>query len=72
LLERHDCGVTYAPGDAGRLVELLVELRADPERLRAMSRNAAELFERRFSADKVYGEMATYLVELGARLAPAG
>ena len=61
LLSKHECGVIYSNGNGAVLAELLLELCNDRERLRTMSANALNLFEQRFVAEKVYGEMCEYL-----------
>jgi len=64
LLCEHDCGLTYPEANPEGLAAALRELYDQPERLREMSRNARSLFEKRFVAEKVYGEMAEYLKEV--------
>lgn len=64
LLGEHGCGVTYDNGDAQRLTELLSELYDDPSRVAAMSERARALFERRFAAEMVYGDMMQHLVRV--------
>jgi glycosyltransferase involved in cell wall biosynthesis len=71
LLRENECGEVYGPDDSlTRLSARLLSLRDAPERLRAMSLRARALFEARFDADKVYGEMAAYLQAV-ARLQPS-
>lgn len=64
LVEKEDCGVVYDSGRPEQLARILRSLHEDRARLEAMSRNARVLFEQRFSAEKVYGEMAGYLGEV--------
>jgi len=72
LLQENECGEVYGPGDSlSRLSVSLLSLRDAPERLHAMSLRARALFEARFDADRVYGEMATYL-QTAARSQPRG
>lgn len=62
LLRENACGAVYGPDDGRRrLTAQLVSLRDAPEKSRAMSIRARALFEARFDADVVYGEMAVYL-----------
>jgi glycosyltransferase involved in cell wall biosynthesis len=46
LLAKHACGVTVAPGDGAGLAAAIRELRASPEKLRAMGERARAAFER--------------------------
>jgi glycosyltransferase involved in cell wall biosynthesis len=67
LLRRHDCGVSYANGDAAGLASALAALHADPARLRKLARNAGELYRREFVAEEVYGRMERHLAEIANR-----
>jgi glycosyltransferase involved in cell wall biosynthesis len=66
LLAGHDCGVTYENGSPEELAGILCDLYDHPERLAAMSKNARALYEERFVAEKVYGQMSEYLEEIAA------
>jgi len=46
LLREHGCGLTVVQGDAEGLARAIRELRADPDRLRAMGERARAAFER--------------------------
>lgn len=61
LISDHKCGVTYEEGKPDGLAKALLRLHDDREALRAMSRNAKELYERSFVAERVYGEMIGHL-----------
>ena len=61
LLADNDCGLTYGNGKPAELADALRLMHDSPDRLKAMSANALALFERRFVAEKVYGEMADYI-----------
>lgn len=61
LLAAHQCGVTYAEGDSEELASVLMRLYDDPDRLQSMSQRASALFQERFVAEKVYGDMISYL-----------
>ncbi len=61
LLATHQCGVTYAEGDSEELASVLIRLYDDPDLLQTMSQRAVSLFKERFVAEKVYGDMISYL-----------
>jgi len=61
LLARERCGLSYDRGDWNALADLLLALQGHPETLRSMSAKALSLFHDRFTAEKVYGQMAEYL-----------
>ena len=72
LLEEHACGVSYE-GQPEKLVELICQLSDHRERHEKMVQNARKLFESRFVASKVYGEMVDYLERIakeGHRIMP--
>ncbi len=60
LLERHDCGMSYAPADDRGLASLLAGLAQQPERAAALRRASGELFRERFMAETVCGSMAEH------------
>jgi glycosyltransferase involved in cell wall biosynthesis len=62
LIGKYDCGVVY--NSAEDLVEKLLELNRNSERLNQMSINALNLFRERFTSEIVYNNMANYLIEL--------
>lgn len=64
LLEIHDCGVTYQHGKPEDLARQIMFLHDNRDRLHTMSRNAGELFQHHFQAERVYPEMITYLENL--------
>ncbi|MCD6304259.1 MAG: sugar transferase, partial [Planctomycetes bacterium] len=66
MLAENDCGVTYRLGRPERLAGILAELADRPERLEGMSANARRLYEERFSAEKVYGEMVRHLERIAS------
>ncbi|MBI1797186.1 MAG: glycosyltransferase family 4 protein [Candidatus Eisenbacteria bacterium] len=60
MLAEGDCGATYTAGDVRRAADLLIAMRDDPERLRAMGARARTLAEQRFSRDllaRQYGDL---------------
>ncbi len=65
LLVEERFGVTYGNGDAEGLADLLCALAADPERVASLSARSREVFARRFTAERVYGEYADWVEELG-------
>jgi glycosyltransferase involved in cell wall biosynthesis len=70
LTETEGCGVHYPRGDSAALEHELRALERDPARLEAMRANARRVFEARFVAENVYGDMIEHLkavVAHGAR-----
>lgn len=67
LLLHQGCGASYNYGDADGLAELLGRLAGDPDRLAAMRSAARRTFAERFTAEKVYGGMEAYLMELAGQ-----
>lgn len=66
LLDRNQCGVSYSPGDARALRDVIIRLMGDGAQVTMMSTNARRVFSEKFDADKVYGEMITYLQDVVA------
>jgi len=66
LLNESECGFAYASGSPGSLESLLVDLHDNPDRLHRISANVRALFEARFRAERVYGQMASYLRDVVA------
>jgi glycosyltransferase involved in cell wall biosynthesis len=64
LLVEQDCGASYRTGDADGLARTLIKLAASPARVRELSANARKAFDRFFTAEMVYGEMAAYLGDI--------
>ena len=64
LVERHDCGLNYEPGEVTSFLTQLRTLSSNTQRRKAMSRNAIALFEHRFSGDSIYAAMVEYLTEI--------
>jgi glycosyltransferase involved in cell wall biosynthesis len=61
LIGKGHCGKTYPNNDHDALAQLLIQLSEDGERVSAMSKNAATVFDKYLDADKVYGEFCDYL-----------
>jgi glycosyltransferase involved in cell wall biosynthesis len=66
LLEEEHCGVSYQRGDAAGLSCLLTRFHADDSFRRDLSARATRVFHQRFTAEKVYSEMARYLEEIAS------
>ncbi len=66
FLEMYDCGITCANGDAAGLAQTLAALADDSARLKTMSDNARKVFAERFEAEKVYGDMISYLTDVAS------
>jgi glycosyltransferase involved in cell wall biosynthesis len=64
LLDKNECGLTYANGDANALEVHLRRLMSDPAGQKRMGANALALFSRRFSAEQVYSGMIDHLQAL--------
>ena len=60
LLQEHHCGLTYGK-DSERLAQAIRRLLDSPGERQQMARNARRLFEERYVAEKVYGDMALHL-----------
>lgn len=70
LLAEHGCGVTYPNGDARALAAALADLRDHPDKRARMAANARALYEARFRADRVYGDLADWLEAMARAFAP--
>lgn len=66
LLKENECGLTYRDGDAGNLVDALVNLYDDRLALHLMSQNAFALYKKKFVAEKIYEELIDYLEQVKA------
>lgn len=64
LLEEEHCGVRYPNGDYQALAQIVCDLYDSPDRVRELSANATRVFQDRFTAQRVYGEMCEYLVQI--------
>ena len=64
LLEREDCGWTYAEGDPSALVGVVEQLLSDPVRRQAMASNARRTYETRFDSEVIYGRLIEYLAQV--------
>ncbi len=68
LLTQSGCGQSYA-GDAQQLANLVLRLTTDDATRRAMSERATQIFQQRFAAEKVYGEMIHLLERIAGTCA---
>lgn len=64
LLRDAACGLTWAEGDAGSLVESVEWLRMNPELRRQMGSNSSLVYRTRFVAEVVYGQLIDHLCEV--------
>ncbi len=60
LIEDHDIGFYYPPGDAASLAASIERLRKDHKLYKTMSSNAGRLFSEMFDAVRIYGEYAAH------------
>ncbi len=65
LLAASRTGTSYECGDDDRLASILCDLADHPDQRTAMGLRSRQLFEERFVADKVYGEMTAYIESIG-------
>ncbi len=61
IITVHDCGITYENGDPESLASVLENLYYNPNKLKTLSKNAYKLFQGKFVAEKVYGQLIDYL-----------
>jgi glycosyltransferase involved in cell wall biosynthesis len=64
LLADNGCGLTCQNGSADDLVRVLADCYDHPEKCALMAKNAASLYEDRFVAETVYGQMSDFLCGL--------
>ncbi len=61
ILDEAGGGWTYDPGSPEQLINLLITIARDDKRLKEESEKARNLFDLRFSDDKIYPSMVEYL-----------
>jgi len=61
ILTGHKCGLTYQAGNVDSFLSSLRQLRDNPDLLALMGRNARQLYEMSFSANRVYSSMIDHL-----------
>jgi glycosyltransferase involved in cell wall biosynthesis len=66
LLSSTRTGMSHECGDDERLAHILIELGDNPAKQVEMSNNGRVLFNSRFTAEKVYGEMRGYIEKIRA------
>ncbi len=64
LLSQNECGITYKQGNENELANILTDFRNRPTRSANMSLKARKLFEDRFVAENVYGQLTACLQEI--------
>lgn len=64
LVERHQFGLNYLPGDLNGLCQCIESLAADSALHDKMSQNAAEFFKKHGDADKIYNEYCDHVERL--------
>ncbi|NQT35035.1 glycosyltransferase [bacterium] len=67
FLKDHACGVSYNSHNPEELAQILTELSHDPVRIETMSENSRRIFQEKFTAEKVYNNMADYLEEIAQK-----
>ncbi|MGO8689540.1 MAG: glycosyltransferase [Thermoguttaceae bacterium] len=67
LLAAEECGLSYDLGDAAGLARALARLADEPGLRERMAEGAGRLFQRSFTAEKVYGSMMEYLEKIAGR-----
>lgn len=66
IIEEHDCGIGYAGGSPPSLVGAIHKLLADGVQPR-MAANSLAAYRQHYSADKVYSEMARFVLGFAGR-----
>jgi glycosyltransferase involved in cell wall biosynthesis len=64
MLSAEGCGTSWKAGDGADLARVLTDLSRAPTTIKRMSTQSKKAFEKRFRADVVYAEMASYLEQL--------
>jgi glycosyltransferase involved in cell wall biosynthesis/RimJ/RimL family protein N-acetyltransferase len=69
FLARERCGLSYNIGDAQGLADILAREAVDSDGMCQLAENSARVFQEKFTAEKVYGEMMAYLEEIAGSTA---
>ena len=64
LLSKNDCGVTYENRSVDDLVRTLTHCYDRPQFCAEMAKNSEKLYQKKFVAERVYGQMSAFLVQL--------
>ena len=64
LVENENIGVTYSAANPDSLVDVLIPLVSSPDKFIEMSLSAKNLYNQKFSYEKVYGDCVTHLEAL--------
>lgn len=67
VLREHDCGVQFDANRPQTLADQIRSMRDNPDAHRERARRAAELFQREFVAEVVYGRLADRLERIAAQ-----
>jgi len=67
LLKEHQCGMSYPHGESDALTGILSRLYDDRDALRKMSENSMRVYQKMFTAEKVYSGMMDYLFEVAEK-----
>jgi len=66
VIEEHRCGLPYEGGDPASLVKAIDEMRSDGIR-DEMASNSLQAYRNHYAAEKVYGDMAEFVLDFAAR-----
>lgn len=72
LIRNHNVGLYYPSGDKETLAKNIEILRSNPELLKTLSNNGKNLFQEKYTAEKVYADMATHLISIATLTVTAG
>ncbi|BCV20672.1 hypothetical protein hamaS1_07410 [Moorella sp. Hama-1] len=61
LIDECKCGYWYRNGDVDGLVSIVLRMYKNREELKALSVNSTRVYNERFNARKIYGQLADYL-----------
>jgi len=64
LIKKHEIGYYYPPQNVDAIVKCIEKLSKGKEIYKKMSENAKSIYERKFNAENIYGEFATYIEKI--------
>jgi glycosyltransferase involved in cell wall biosynthesis len=64
IISVHKCGFTYERGNANSLIMELMKLLDNPNLMEKMAQNAFSIYQEKYNAEAVYGEMIEYLEDM--------